>query len=186
MSGGGTNPRPVGSAAAIAAPTLVGWPRQIAWSEFTDVATRPDGETEDAQVASDTQMPSRHQIVQDQGQLKLAPFTARLVVTRSNSWVVTSKKSDVLLAHEQGHYDITGLIARDMIADIGRAHAGSAADLQQQVTSIQQTAQSLATQLTNQYDTETNHGLKTDRQQKWEAHLAALKQNGSRLTAGPP
>jgi len=186
--GGTTHPRPVGSThtPTNTAPTVSGWPRQIAWSEFREVTSAPDGATEAAQIDSEVQL-GQHRVARDQGQLRLAPpIQATLSVKRSNSWVVTSQKSADLLAHEQGHYDITGLNARDLVGDLDRIRAASARDLQQQVTQTMNAAQALASKLTTDYDTDTNHGLKTDRQQKWQTHLAALKQSGGRLTAGPP
>src|SRR5437764_792825 len=102
---GTTHPRPVGAhrTPPPAEPTLVGWPRQVTWSEFREVNVAPDGAAESAQIDSNLQMPSEHRIVTDQGQLRLSGFRATLSVKRSDSWVVKSQKSATLLAHEQGH-----------------------------------------------------------------------------------
>jgi hypothetical protein len=37
-----------------------------------------------------------------------------MVVDRANSWVVEGYQSDSLLRHEQGHYDIMALDAREL------------------------------------------------------------------------
>ena len=184
---GATDARPLDSgSSASSGPTLVGWPRSIAWSEFDEVSARPAGEKEDAQIASEVEQPQQVAVARAQGQFRVASYEARLVVHKDLSWVVKSTKSVELLAHEQGHYDITGLGGRDMIADIGRARASSRSDLANDVKAIIKRAQEVADKLTKTYDTDTDHSRKRDRQQKWEQLIASCMQNGTRLTGGPP
>ncbi|MCU7937638.1 MAG: ferric iron reductase [Candidatus Thiodiazotropha sp. (ex Dulcina madagascariensis)] len=50
---GFSSAQPVGAGAstAQAGPTLSGWPRQLAWSDFRDIQSRPQGESEDARIS---------------------------------------------------------------------------------------------------------------------------------------
>jgi hypothetical protein len=43
--------QPEGLSTSTGGPSLSGWPRKIAWSEFREVGNRPDGESEDAQIS---------------------------------------------------------------------------------------------------------------------------------------
>jgi hypothetical protein len=175
-----------GSAGSV---VLAGWPRSLAWSDFPEVATRPAGATEAAQISTEVVQPDRVDIARAGGSLRLSSYTVRVRLVRDECWVVADQKSDALLVHEQGHYDITGLTARDMVAALAGVRASSAADLQQQVTDIIAAAGALASSLTSLYDGSasggTNNGRDAAAQARWNTHLANCRQNNTRLIAGP-
>lgn len=112
--GGFADPKPIGAktGGSGSGPSLTGWPRQIGWSEFRDVAARPAGEEEDAQIHTEVTQPERVDVAREEGRLRLSSYTVRVRVIRDDTWVVAAAKSDRLKAHEQGHFDITGLTAR--------------------------------------------------------------------------
>lgn len=180
------NALPAGaSLAASTGPTLSGWPREISWSEFREVQSRPTGENEDATISTNLQQPEQVNVARSSGRFRLDSYEAVLSVVESESWVVTSAKSDELLAHEQGHYDITGLVARDMIRDLRALRAASTAALQRDVQAIIRRADALADRLTALYDQQTNHGRDRARQARWDQLLRTSIQNSTRLRGGP-
>jgi hypothetical protein len=187
---GFTDPIPLGgNSSGGGSVKLTGWPRAIKWGEFRDLDSRPSEKDEDAQIHSEVQQPEKVDVTRDGGRFRISGYTATLVVVAEDTWVVKDQKSDALLVHEQGHYDITGLIGRDMVADIGAVRASSTEDLQKQVSDIIAAANALGEKLTKLYDKKgsggTNHSRDTDAQKKWNAHLKACKDNGTRLTGGP-
>jgi hypothetical protein len=183
-TGRARDPRPLGAEAARSSgPQLSGWPRTIGWGEFQEVSSRPAGEDENAQIHSEVIQPDRVGIERDNGRLRLAGYTVQVRLDREQSWVVTSQKTAELLAHEQRHFDITGLSARDLVSDLSAIRAANSEDLQREVTRIIQRQAQLADTLTTQYDTQTDHGRNREAQSRWDAHLNALMQSGGRLSA---
>ncbi len=176
--------QPQGVTVSTAGPTLSGWPRQIAWSEFRDLGSRPGGASEDAQIAVELR-PSRLAIERENGQFKLGNVTFRMVVNRPDSWVVTGQKSTTLLEHEQGHYDIVGLCYRDLIAELQRLRANSKSQLAREVRLLMGQYDRLADTLSKEYDSkqETDHGRNSSRQQAWETQIQNCMQSGTTLTA---
>lgn len=168
-------------------PTLSGWPRRVEWREFRGRAARPEGENEDARIHTEVFQPERVGVIRERGRRRLGRYEVRVVVNGGGTWVVSDRRTDELLAHEQGHFDITGLTARDMVADLGAIRARNNTDLQRAVSRIIRRAGELARDLTRRYDSrgETNHGRNTERQRAWETHLQRCKDDGVRLSGAP-
>ena len=162
--------------------TLTGWPRSISWSEFTERSSRPEGVDENAQIRSEVQLSPRVDVQPDGGNVKLGSFTVQVVTISEDCWVVQGTATAALLAHEQGHYDITGLMGRDTMNDLAALRERSARALQREVTRVLERYRQRARTLTDQYDTQTNHGRSTQEQQTWEQRIRDAIQNGTRLT----
>lgn len=169
-----------------AGPTLRGWPRAIAWTEFRDLAERPEGEHENAQIKAEGIQPPRAEVAREDGRLRLAAYEVRVVVNRELSWVVTGTKTDVLLDHEQGHFDIQGLTTRDMVAALAALRADNADDLQNEVSRIIAQAQTDGQAMSDLYDSEaeTDHGRDQVRQARWNEAIRAARDGGTALV--PP
>jgi hypothetical protein len=188
---GFTDPVPLGGGSGSeSGVTLTGWPRQISWNEFEPVASAPAGAKEAAQIDARAIQPTRVSVTKEGGQRKLSGYVVRVKVFKENSWVVTSQKSARLLVHEQGHYDITGLGARDMVADLNAARGSSAKDLEDKVKAIIAAADALMDELTDIYDGPvadggTAGGTDANAQKSWTDHLDDCRVNGKRLK-GPP
>lgn len=175
----------LGQDASTTGPRLTGWPRQIAWSEFQDVAKRPSGVNEDAQIDSQSRQPERVGVARKQGQFRLGNFTVTLTVVRENSWVVANQKSETLLAHEQGHFDITGLVARDLVKALGALRVTTTDELQREVTRLFEAYDAWAKSLSKQYDDETDHGRNAKKQADWESRIRTCIQQGTSLGTPP-
>ena len=184
--GGFGTPGPLGlNEGGATGPQLTGWPRKISWNEFKDVDTRPAGESEDAQIDTQTAQPERVGIAREQGQFRLGNFTVKLSVIRGNSWVVASQKSATLLAHEQGHFDITGLVARDLVKALGALRVSTTDELQREVSRLFETYDAWAKSLSKQYDDETNNSRNAKIQAEWEARIRTCIQQGTSLGTAP-
>ena len=172
-----------GGDAAKASLKITGWPRNITWDEFKELSARPSGENEDAQIHSEVDQPSEVAVVRESGIYRVTSLTVTIRTVTEDDWVVTSQKSAELLSHEQGHYDITGLMGRDMGKEIVAARASSKDDLQTKVTQIIEKYAQRAKDLSAQYDDETNHGRNRDAQKKWNDRIHSAMQSGARFTA---
>lgn len=179
-----------GGSSSTGSVKLVGWPRAIAWSEFTEVDERPEGADEAAQIHSEIIQPENVSVTREGGRVRVNAYTAKLVILKDDSWVVKDQKSETLRIHEQGHYDITGLIGRDMVKDIGDIRAPSTDDLQREVRDLIANATKEGERITKLYDGKqqggTDHGRRAAEQDAWNAHLKSCKDNGTRLTGSPP
>jgi hypothetical protein len=179
-----------GGAGAGPVVTLTGWPRSLTWNEFSERSSRPVGSDEAAQIGSEAVQPEQVDIDRVNGRFQVKDYTVNVEIVAADTWVVTSQKSNDLLNHEQGHYDITGLTARDMVADIAAARGQSPKDLGEQVQKIIARTRALGAKLTKLYDGDgpggTANGKNAANQKKWDAHLASCASKGTRLTGGPP
>ena len=89
---------------------LTGLVYAVKWSDFQGQV--PAGATHTAHI--DTRMNLQFGWRQRQGQVSLADNVVMTVlIRRQQSWAKTTGRTASLLAHEQRHYDITALMARD-------------------------------------------------------------------------
>jgi len=169
---------------------VTGWPRNVAWSEFDPRSSRPAGETEDAQIAPIADAPtSGIKIGRDGNKLKLGPFTIKVYVDGSQSWVVTAAKSASLLSHEQGHYDIAGLGAWEEHRRFEALRADNPSKLADMIQEVLQTSKQKTQDLQDYYDStkQTNNGRNPTKQAEWEKKIAdAIKNNYQALPDAPP
>lgn len=164
-------------------PRLRGWPRTITWREFGEVAQRPDGGDEDAQIHSEALLDPEVSICSDSGRLRLGTFTVRLQVTTEDSWVVRGTATDELLSHEQGHYDLQGLDARALMNRMAALRAENAEDLQRQVTEQIEASRTTAQALSDRYDEETDHGRNAEMQRRWDSAIRDAIRSGNAFQA---
>ena len=97
------------------APRMTGWPSSITWEQFEEKAERPEGETENAFIHAEADLGANVSVCREEGRLRLAAFVVNLRVVEENCWVVRGTKTDDLLSHEQGHFDLAGLNARELM-----------------------------------------------------------------------
>jgi hypothetical protein len=88
------------------------------------------------------------------------------------SWVfgLNQAEQDDLLKHEQGHYSITALVARDFFEDLMVVQATffpSAAAALSEFNRVKASSFDKVQTIQNLYDQETNHGQNADPQAQW-------------------
>ena len=121
-----------------------------------------------------------------QSDFRLTTVSIQVRLDRARMWSRASAQSAQLLKHEQGHYDITALVMRDLDSDLtallqaGRSFA-TQQDLTQAINNLQQPAASLVNRLQSTaiadgvYDQQTRHSGDTAAQGKWDAALASAR-----------
>jgi hypothetical protein len=152
---------------------LNGFDTRVTWLDFRNRSTRPPGVREDAEIEAASSMSYR--TIEENGVWSVASADAGVSPDRNQSWVLSSAKTDALLAHEQGHFDITALGAREVYNRILGVTGSSAADLRRTINSIKVSVQANIDQTNEQYDIQTDHGNNTASQQRWEARIRTAK-----------
>lgn len=177
--------QPTGSAPPQGGPSLIGWPRQLTWSDFRDIQSRPGNESENARISMGLH-PGRLRTIEEGGQYRLGEMEFNMVLNSRGSWVVASAKSSELLNHEQGHYDMAGLCYRDLVNEVRRLRESSRNRLIRAVSRVMREHGQRADTLSRQYDAqeETNHGQNSVRQQVWSQQIQNCRTSGARMT--PP
>jgi hypothetical protein len=141
-----------------------------------------------AHIESHWRNPPRKQFrfVRDRSGWRLNDVHLAVVIHSNRTWVVGGQETPELLNHEQGHWDITGLIAREALQAYGRLRARMPKELTEQLRHIQTRLQNKATRINRKYDSETNHGSNLDAQQKWDVLLTACIANTRPLPDAAP
>jgi hypothetical protein len=96
-------------------------------------------------------------------------------------WVFTQPKTyqDNLLKHEQGHYDLTALLARDLFVDLMLLKSQTFTSAGEGINAIKailapfQTVPSIAQKVTDKYDdkSQTHNGTDQAAQAKWDGYI---------------
>jgi hypothetical protein len=183
-----------------------GYPRILKWSDYRFVTDSLDPPFEASTHTS-------YKITQwaftlgaapgeSKGGLYVDPFKVTTSL-ESDSWAVRgAEREPRLLAHEQGHFDITGLIARELAArvldlrvtgnEFPRSFWGSPADSQESVRTINKVLKSRMTRVTERmgalwdflqgsagvdgaYDIDTAHGTDRTAQRTWSNMLSHVR-----------
>jgi len=164
----------------------------LSWNDFT--GSVPAHARTDAYTAttynihtSYTMRTHGHQ----QSDFRLSTVSVRIALDRGRMWSRPAARTAQLLKHEQGHYDITALLMRDLDTDLtalmqaGRSFA-TQRELAQAIAHVQQPAESLVSRLQSTatadgvYDRQTHHGTVATAQQRWDAALASARTNAAR------
>lgn len=153
----------------------------LRWSDFP--GNPPKGETLDAYTSSTYGLnwgfaPGRT------AEYRLASISVAVVLRRQQMWSRRSAQSDRLLRHEQGHFDIVAMTARDLNTDL-EALAGqvfsSESDLRGAVNDLDRAARAQINDADSAYDTQTDHGNNATPQASWDAAFRAAR-GGTRFT----
>ena len=152
----------------------------ISWSDFINRQTRPTGVTEDAQIHPELS-PGEIKLAKKGKSVAITDVDIKITLVKSDCWVVESKKSDYLLKHEQGHYDILAISAREFYNSLIGLSASSTHELQKTVTKLQEDVQRRVARVDARYDAQTKHSLDKVAQNSWDKKISAEKQkpNGS-------
>lgn len=162
---------------------LVGLFKTLAWTDFT--GTPPAGSSHLAFTSADFTLPAVT-VVKDaaSGQFVMNDnITITINFNASKSWKkmadINAKKLRTpaqILKHEQGHYDIVALIARDLFIDLMQLKANVYANqnaLNADVAPILKKYNGTAQKIIDKYDsaTESDHGENGAGQTKWDGFI---------------
>lgn len=127
------------------------------------------------------------------------PFEVKVTSTRKGHWVASpisilfysamnkaessagqGARTDLLLAHEQGHFDLTEVVARrlnrrlDGVESRGATGEAALADVKQKIDRAYQQASAELAELQARYDEETWHGKKRVEQREWIVRIGEM------------
>lgn len=162
---------------------IIGLNRVLAWGSFRVKNSPPPGDG----VFGNAALTQAEFKVSGMNLVATAPGTSSdlkledtiLVTVTLNpgvSWVANwvkqrqAAEQALLLKHEQGHYNLVALLARDYfeaLTPLRDKIYTDGADLQTDVTAITQSFQSKAGPVQERYDDDTDHGSKQPDQDKW-------------------
>lgn len=162
---------------------------RISWAnDFTRVNSAPD--LSDESAYTEARFTDTHPYIQradGKWVVVRANFVVSLSMNRTASWVVSGSETAALLTHEQGHFNITALGARDFMNDVLTAVGGTESDLLSQIDSARSSAQSLINSMNDMYDSDpncgTDHGTDAANQQQWNLRINNAKTSGARLSS---
>ena len=162
------------------------WPSRVKWTQFRRVAKPPGGATTNAHIEGEYRNPpgKRFQVAKEGKLFKLTKVNLVVKVIPGESWVVKGKEDRELLAHEQGHWDIPGLLAREYHKEIKKLRGTSVAQLQARFKKPEVRIAEKRDKLnkgTGGYDTETDHGRKKAQQKRWSTLIASCITTGKNL-----
>jgi hypothetical protein len=181
---------------------MTGFPHNLTWREFRSVAVSPNPPMMASTEANWSSTSWKVHVVD--GEYRVSGARVRVALGHNGTWAVpTARTSTPLLKHEQGHYDITALIARDWICKVldlsldvevvaALKEAGKTRSdhlqyvfdqFQTEITQFKKDADALMAQLQTDpasgrdglYDSQTNHSKNTAGQQIWDSRLQRIK-----------
>ncbi|MBK9523243.1 MAG: DUF922 domain-containing protein [Bacteroidetes bacterium] len=110
-----------------------------------------------------------------------------IVMNKQDSWVVRAQQSETLRRHEQGHFDITAIGAREIHDRMQFITASSAGELaSQKLIRLAREVQTIINDTNIRYDEETDHGTIVSKQNAWESNIAKVKLETSGILSDLP
>ena len=178
-------------------PAITGFPRNLSWGDYRQVPA-PLARQQDAWTFAEGTPVSTVSVQVVDNQYRVAGLRAGVNLVSYQTWAVIGRQTPSLLQHEQGHYDITGLITRDFVRDVlnlaidvslanRRGLAGgplrwATQEMMAKITAIKQESDRLTAKLQTLpgstqdglYDHLTKHGRDRHAQATWDRRLFNL------------
>lgn len=151
---------------------LTGWPRKLSWDDFRVVEDTPDHRQDrDAGFYSAFEVTDFEYRRTAPGVFQVRSVTIRVAID-DNRWVRRGRQSDALLAHEQGHFDITGLAVHNLSRTLRTLRADSVDGLREKGKQAIREQTAVCERWNREYDAATNHGLNRKAQRQWSDRIA--------------
>ena len=159
---------------------LTNFNKTISWNDFNKVPARPPGKSEDAVISAtwDIDVP---EFAMKGNAIVLGKYTVNVFLVKEKCNVVTDiatgSKSAELLKHEQGHFDIVALGAREFHTKAAGLSAATEDELNAKLKKLREDMTDKTDAVDERYDKATNHSINTDVQQIWNTKINAAKLN---------
>jgi hypothetical protein len=162
-------------------PLIEGWPKALAWTDFRKVRTAPDParKAHIEYALTPSHQKAKQRLGVDTWGLTNLKMRVRLNPTKT--WIAEGKEDPDVLRHEQGHFDIGGLIAREWWGTLRFTSGQGSADLAQKISAVERKKLSKSNRTNLQYDRETRHGEDLVQQNRWDQLLKKLKTGTTNL-----
>jgi hypothetical protein len=177
---------------------LEGHDLSLGWNDFQAAvpANRAQGEAAFAEARFDLAYDYDYDTENATEGYRVNHVLVRVTLHRDLMWAVASARTADLLRHEQGHYDIVALLARDLYNELTGWNSAKPpkrfrkdADLKRAVERWRRGTKSLVAHVggagenVGVYDKQTNHGQDAKAQGGWDKSFADARMNGTRLMA---
>lgn len=136
--------------------------RKLTWSDYK---ANPNPES-DAAASTTTSLSISYKISSNS-----FTYTIKSHFSKTKSW--GRHKSDYILSHEQGHFDIAEIFARKLHQKMSE-YTFDKKTYQKDLNKIYQEVVDEKEEMQNEYDEETNHSINKDKQAKWLKKIAEL------------
>ena len=133
--------------------------RKLDWSDFKSA---PDPNS-DAAASTTTYLGIEYSLIEGEIHYKIA-----CRFSRNKSWGL--HKTDYILAHEQGHFDIAEIFARKLHKRISE-YSFNSTSYKQDLRKIYLEVMTEKEKWQNTYDEETNHSIKRKEQKEWQVKI---------------
>ena len=148
----------------------------VAWSNFAQRNERPPGVDEDAAIFPEMIF-SRLRMGRVGRCVSISQLDITIRLHRSHCWSVRSCQTNELLKHEQGHFDIVAIGARELHKRLMRLMVNNSRDLRNFMNDIHANFASNIESINTRYDNATNHSLNVAVQRTWDQQIASVKLN---------
>lgn len=134
--------------------------RKLAWNDFKST---PDNNSSNAALTSST-VSFKYNYDSEKG----FGYTIACLFEKNSSW--GRVKTDYILSHEQGHFDIAEIFARKL-NKTAKAYSFNKATARQDVPAIYQQIMKDLAAMQQQYDDETNYSRDKEEQAAWKIKI---------------
>ncbi len=167
---------------------IVGGGKKLAWSSYKEEEKSKPGPTPNSVISAGTGLGYDLDYKEDygppkKGKVVLKCKDVKVTINLGTCWVAKGAKSDALLNHEQGHFRIQELGAKELDAalakivvegdDLPKAQTA----LKEAVDAADSAADTLIDEMQDKYDAAppggTNHGLDASQQSRWDLKMKA-------------
>ena len=167
---------------------ITGWPKKISWKNFQKVDAAPANV--DGQAYTFTEFSFNYSgTKRDKRGFRLIGIEVKVSINTSNSWVVKGTQHPDLLIHEQGHYDITGLVGgRELLHSLQALRAVNRQRLVNQVETTYTRIGKKVKRLHIKYDKETkpsDGAIDPKQQAVWNKRIKVTIRNSRRWLPNP-
>ena len=159
--------------------SLTNFNKVITWNDFTKVPSRPWGKSEDAVISASWDIDAS--FGRKGNAIVIEKYTVNIFLipekcTALNTSVVAANAA-YILKHEQGHYDIIALGAREFHDKVGKLSADTEVELNTKINDLKTKISDDTDIVDERYDTATNHSMNIAVQQAWDLKISAAKRN---------
>ena len=145
--------------------------RPLTWDDFK--GTPDNSAKEDAAVSTTVHSDAEFEGTVG-GSIKVTSVSTTATMEPDQSWVKEGKKSDDLLKHEQGHFDIAQIFAlkkqQEMLGLVGKEFKDEAT-LKQKIDEICKKNDEDRKKMNDDYDEQTKHGTDKKKQEDWNKKI---------------
>lgn len=113
----------------------------------------------------------------EDGKVNVTSVSATASFNKTASWVKENKNTTELLKHEQGHFDLAEIHAREKQKDMEKLVGkifDSEDDVNEEIHKICKKVQKKLDDWNEMYDKQTDHGKDEKKQQQWEEKIKKM------------